>query len=363
MAARDAREAPVTDFRHGLVIGKFLPPHQGHLHLIATAAAECDFVTVLVCSIAREPIAGALRFEWMQQCVGQLRNVRVIHVTDEVPQAPEDSPDFWPVWVGLVRRVAGFPDAVFTSEAYGDELAARLGCEHRLVDLNRGVVPVSGSAIRTDPMRYWEYIPPAVRPHYVRRVAIVGPESTGKTTLASALADHFETAWVPEYGRAYTDGMDMRRFTLGDIERIASGQLAAEEDAATEAHRLLFCDTDVLTTATWSELYFGSVPPSVEVQAQAGRYWLTLRCDIDVPWVQDGTREMAVARKRHQSLITAALVRAGRRSVVIRGLGDVRLQRAIEAVRVHCLSDQSPHGASRLPLRGLGTDHIPGAPR
>ena len=82
----------------GLVLGKFLPYHAGHAHLIRAARAQVDELVVLVCSVEREPIPGALRFRWVRDSHS---DCRVVHVAEEVPQAPEDDPEFWPIWTDL----------------------------------------------------------------------------------------------------------------------------------------------------------------------------------------------------------------------------------------------------------------------
>ena len=134
---------------HGLVLGKFLPCHAGHAYLIETARRAVDELTVLVCSIAREPMSGVQRYEWVREAHP---DCRVIHVAEEVPRSPEESPDFWPIWTDLIHRYAGPVDRVFTSETYGDELAARLNATHTCVDLPRKMFPVSGTAIRSVPV-------------------------------------------------------------------------------------------------------------------------------------------------------------------------------------------------------------------
>src|SRR5690348_6780398 len=96
----------------GLVLGQFLPYHAGHAHLIRTARAAVDELVVLVCSIESEPIPGPCRFAWVRDAHP---DCRVIHVAEEVPQAPEDSAAFWPIWTDLIARYAGKVDVVFTS--------------------------------------------------------------------------------------------------------------------------------------------------------------------------------------------------------------------------------------------------------
>ena len=213
----------------GLVVGKFLPYHAGHAHLIAEACRQVDQLTVLVCSIAAEPIDGRLRHGWVFR---SHRDCRVLHMAEEVPQAPEESPSFWPIWTELIARYAGRVDVVFTSERYGDELARRLGARHVSVDPERRVVPISGAAVRAEPMTHWDFIPAEVRPYYLRRVAILGAESTGKTTLAQRLAERLGTAWVEEFGRAYCEHCDALTLRTPDFDAIAWGQVAWEDATA-----------------------------------------------------------------------------------------------------------------------------------
>lgn len=314
---------------HGLILGKFLPYHAGHAHLIRTARAQVDALTVLVCSIAREPIPGGHRYQWVR---ASHPDCRVIHVREEVPQAPEDDPRFWSIWIDLIRRYAGDVDVVFTSEAYGDELAAQLGARHVCVDAARRTVPVSGTTIRADPMAHWEYIPEVVRPYFVRRVAIVGAESVGKTTLARQLAERFQTVWVQEYGRAYCEGRDASTLELADFEAIVWGQATWEDAAAATANRVLICDTELHTTCTWSDVIARARPPWLTDVARARRYDLVLLLDDDVPWIDDGTRVLARRRVEHTARIRAELEAAGRAFVVVAGSYEQRLALAARAV-------------------------------
>ena len=148
----------------GFLLGKFLPPHRGHLYLIEQAVARCQRLTVLVCSIACEPIPGALRHAWVKDLC---QFADVYHCTDENPQYPHESPNFWPIWIASIRRFVPIgPDLVFSSEDYGDELATRLGASHIAIDKARLAFPVSGTAVREDPRAVWHLIPPPVQAYY-----------------------------------------------------------------------------------------------------------------------------------------------------------------------------------------------------
>lgn len=315
--------------RRGLVLGKFLPYHVGHAHLIRTARAQVDELTVLVCSIAREPIPGAARFAWVAE---SHPDCRVVHVAEEVPQTPEEHPEFWPIWTDLVRRHAGDIDVVFTSEAYGDELARHLGARHICVDPDRNAYPVSGADIRRDPLAYWDYIPAVVRPSYVHRIALLGTESTGKTTLAEQLADAFDTVWVPEYGRAYCEGRDALDLTLDDLDAIARGQIEAEDSAARSANRVLICDTDVRTTATWSDITVGTRSAWLSRVAAEREYSHVLFLDDDVPWVPDPVRVLRDQRARHTALIEHELRVTGQAFTRIQGPFEQRFDKAAAVV-------------------------------
>ena len=329
----------------GLVLGKFLPYHTGHAHLIRSARACVDELVVLVCSIRREPIPGATRYAWVRDAHP---DCRVIHVAEEVPQAPEEDPEFWRIWTDLIARHAGRVDRVFTSETYGDELAHRLGAVHTCVDPDRRVVPVSGTAIRAAPLRHWQYIPANVRPFYAVRVALLGTESTGKTTLAQRLAERFDTAWVREYGREYCDTRPAMSLTLPDFEAIAWAQATIEDDAAADANRVLICDTELHTTATWSDLTIGTRPAWLTAAARARRYDLVLLLEHDLPWVDDGTRVLRDRRPEHTQRIRDELDAAGRRYITLSGS---YAERAREAVGLVSALLQS-HGVELGPSSG-----------
>jgi len=312
-----------------MILGKFLPPHAGHVYCVDFARRFVDRLTVLVCSIEREPIPGALRYEWMRElCTG----CEVVHVTDENPQEPAEHPDFWPIWRETIRRVLPEgPDYVFASEDYGVPLAELLGSRFVPVDVGREAVPVSGTAIRNDPLGNWEYLPAPVRPYFVKRVCVFGPESTGKTTLARDLARRFETVWVPEFARGLLD-RKAGRCDPEDIPLIARGQAASEDALARRANRVLFCDTDLLTTTIWSDVLFGGCPERVAAEAERRGYDLTLLLDVDVPWVDDTQRYLPHRRREFYDRCESELARRARRVVVVRGSWEERFRRAVAAV-------------------------------
>jgi NadR type nicotinamide-nucleotide adenylyltransferase len=318
----------------GLVLGKFLPPHLGHVYLVEFARAYASQVTVVVGTLAREPIPGELRFRWMRELFPDLD---VVHLTDENPQEPHEHPRFWDIWRESLLRVAPRkPDIVFASEPYGERLAKELGARFVPVDLARSAVSVSGTAIRGDPMKHWRYIPRCVRPYFVRRVCVVGPESTGKSTLARNLATHFGTTWVPEYARTLLEPRaapnETARVTREDLLPIARGQMASEEALARNAERVIVSDTDALTTLLWSDLLFGEHDAALEELAARHTHELYLLTSPDVPYVQDAVRYAPKERAAFFDRLRSELESRKRRYVVLEGDWQTRKARAIAAV-------------------------------
>jgi HTH-type transcriptional repressor of NAD biosynthesis genes len=334
----------VTAPRHGMVLGKFLPPHAGHVYLVEVARRLCDDLTVVVGSLARESIPGALRVEWMRAL---FPGVRVVHLTDENPQDPSEHPRFWEIWrASLLAALPRAPDLVFASEAYGARLAEVLGARFVPVDPGRLALPVSGSAIRRDPLASWAYLPRPVRPYFLRRVSVFGPESTGKTTLATRLAAHLGSLAVPEYARTHLEARPAgTAVSEDDLAAIARGQVASEEALAFEANRVLVADTDPLLTCVWSETLFGRTPAWLAAAAAARRYELTLLLDVDVPWVADAVRYLPDDRAPFFARCEAALRAADRRYVVLRGDHEARFTTACAALDA-LLAPRPPEAAA-----------------
>ncbi len=311
----------------GLVIGKFMPPHAGHLHLFALAQQHVASLHIILFSKSNEPIAGSLREAWLRELApgAVIHHISLEHAVDFA------DPAAWDFWVGAIRSVLPrAPDVVFSSETYGDELARRLGARHWPVDHDRTQVSISATQIRARPMEHWDHVPPPVRPYFVRRLAIVGAESTGKTTLAQALAAHFRTVRVPEFARDYLEARD-GQCTEADIPIIAAGQVRLEDELAREADRLLVCDTDLLTTQLWHEHYFGPCPPELLELSQGRAAHLYLLCDLDVAWVADGLRDSPRQRRWFHGRFIEEFERRGLPYLLISGSHEKRLEQSIAA--------------------------------
>jgi HTH-type transcriptional repressor of NAD biosynthesis genes len=153
--------------RHGLVIGRFHPPHRGHKHLIDTAAAQADRLTVIAFGRTDDEPSIELRGGWLAAIHPQ-PHVRVVPLLRDRKTDFSD-PVLWEEWMRDIRAAAepfGPVDVVFSSEPYGSELARRLGAEEIVVDVERNTVPISGTIIRADPLGNVDFLEPVVRAWY-----------------------------------------------------------------------------------------------------------------------------------------------------------------------------------------------------
>ncbi|KRD41599.1 cytidyltransferase [Cellulomonas sp. Root930] len=318
---------------HGLVIGKFYPPHAGHLALVRAALARCDRVTVQVLGSSQESLTPELRASWLR---AELPGAHVVAALDDAP-VDYASPHAWDAHVAVIRGLLDAPvDVVLTSDSYGAELAQRLGATWVQVDPGRRSTPVSGSAVRADPARYWWALPAAVRAWFVRRVVVLGAESTGTTTLAEDLTAHFGLPTVAEFGREWSEvrpGGLAAPWHTAEFDLVAREQARREDDAAAASPvPLLVCDTDVLATTVWHERYVGRPSPSVTALAAQRVPDLYLLTGDEIPFVQDGMRDGEHLRHTMQDRFRDALAAQPAPWVELRGSRAERLERAIALV-------------------------------
>ncbi len=320
----------------GFLLGKFMPPHAGHVALIEAARELVDELTVLVCWLPDDPIAGLERLDWMQQL---FPDCRVIGHGAVVPQEPEESADFWPIWRAIIRDAHPEPiDYLFAGEAYGVELAQQVGALFVPLGgrmLNMDSDPLSGltaTQVRDNPAATWDLLPAPVKSHYRRTICLHGAESTGKSTLAEQFAREQGALTVGEYGRSHCE-VHKGDLTLDDLLLIGRAQQAMISATARWAGPLLIADTDALMTAAWCEMLLGERPDELMQADKADFYFLL---EPDLPWVEDGTRFFAQAEDRHRfaKIVEQVLVDAGVPFARISGSGSARYEAALEAIGV-----------------------------
>ncbi|KAB8060819.1 AAA family ATPase [Janthinobacterium sp. FT14W] len=342
-----------SKYKRGLVVGKFCPLHMGHELLIDRAREASE--ELLLVSYTKPEFPGldpARREGWLR---AQFPQAHIVVLDDArlaalcaargvpartLPHNDDDGDHHrhfmgWLCWTVLDLPV----DAVFSSEDYGPGFArvlerhyARGPVAHVSVDQARTLVPVSGTLVRQDPQAHAAFLSPLVRASLVTRVCVLGGESSGKTTLAAALAAHFGCAWVAEYGRELWESQD-GILAYDDLLKIGREQLRREAQAAMQAQRWLFCDTSPLTTYFYCVEMFGKA--EAELLDLAGHaYDLVVLCAPDFPFIQDGTRRDDSFRLRQHAWYQAELARRGIAFVNVSGSVDERIRQVAQVLAV-----------------------------
>jgi len=165
----------------------------------------------------------------------------------------------------------------------------------------------------------------------VKKIAITGPESTGKSSICEALQLHFGGIVVPEFAREYLSNKT-DRYTFEDVEFIAREQLKREQSAFGTQHEFLFCDTDLLVIRIWMEHVFGKCPQWIIDESLGTQYDFTLLMNIDLPWEDDPLREHPHQRELLFQKYLDALKNSGRPFTVVSGNGTERIQNAIQLI-------------------------------
>lgn len=168
----------------------------------------------------------------------------------------------------------------------------------------------------------------------MKKIVVIGPESTGKSTLCEQLSNHYKTDWVPEYARAYLLEHGMK-YTYDDLLTIAKGQIALEEKHLAAASRSpLFIDTNMYVMKVWCEYVFGDCHPWILDQIGQRKYDCYLLCNVDLPWIKDELREYPdlVIRQQLYNIYKDILINQPVPWVDISGNYDERFQKAVKAV-------------------------------
>lgn len=173
-------------------------------------------------------------------------------------------------------------------------MASRLGISHVRFDSDKKEHPVSAEEIRKHPFKHWDALASAAKPYFVKKICFYGPESTGKTTLAQRMATRYQTVFVPEVAR---EMITTNAFTEEEIIRIGQAQTKRLLGGLAKANRLLFCDTDLITTQIYSSLYLNRVPVELIELEKEFYYDQYLLFNTDVPWISDGLRDLGSRRQ------------------------------------------------------------------
>jgi HTH-type transcriptional repressor of NAD biosynthesis genes len=319
--------------RTGLIIGKFMPMTNGHIGLIEFGLENCDKLIVAVCSLKSEPIDGELRFNWVKKHFYNNNKVEVVHITTEdLPNSSESNRYISKVWSEYLKGLYPEVNIIFASEKYGEYVAEYMEAEYKLFDVQRKTIPISATMVRQKPLKYWEYIPDVVKPFYVKRVCIYGPDSCGKSTLTVDLAKYYKTAFVPELARNMFEWSDLQidNLNMNQLEQFAKMQYEAVNSMKHFSNKVLFCDSDNITTQIYSEVYCGYVTD--EIKKYEIPYDLFLFLDIDTPYIEEEQRNLANRRKEMRQRFMQELDNRAIEYVIISGSWKERFDKAVRAI-------------------------------
>jgi NadR type nicotinamide-nucleotide adenylyltransferase len=165
----------------------------------------------------------------------------------------------------------------------------------------------------------------------ILKIAVVGPESTGKSSMSDYLAAHYHTIAVPEYAREYCANLT-EPCTWQDEINMFYGQLALEEELLPKANNILICDTTFITVKIWSDQMFGQTPQQVLDELPKHPYDLYLLLNIDLPWQDDPLRNFPTMREHFMDIWHKELDALQANYVLISGTGADRYNSAVKAV-------------------------------
>lgn len=275
-------------YNTGFLLGKFMPPTIGHVHLAGFACNVVKDMTIVVETRDSDPVPGDLRVKWMRELFPQ---AKVFRLHKDMPQSPSEHPDFWNLWKEtlMLFTEGKSPDIVFASDDYGKPLAECLGARFFPLDPGREAVDISATRVRDNPYKNWRFISHPAREFYARKFSFIGPESTGKSTIVKEMAKVFKTVFVREFAA------NLLQFQKGFLLEDAVDSVIAQKADIKISSRLcngnLFVDSDALTTKIWCQKLFNQVPDMVEREVENENFEHTFLFSPDSPYIEDVHRK------------------------------------------------------------------------
>jgi len=266
----------------GIIIGKFMPLHKGHKWCIQEGIQLSDDFTVYIDDFDPEPFGDGYlslndRCNIIKKEFGD--TINVVCSKNKNPQDPSEAEDFWDIWKNIIIDAVGsVPDFIIGSEEYIHKLAEAIGCKAIILDIERNNFPISATEIRADISSKWDMLPCATQNYFKKRICILGPESTGKTTISKKVADKFNMEYIPEFAMDFLQTID-RELVFEDMTTILYGQFRNMRKMRGEAY--IISDTDAITTKIWSKKLFGKYPKMIDYYMNSQKFDLYILMNLE----------------------------------------------------------------------------------
>jgi HTH-type transcriptional repressor of NAD biosynthesis genes len=288
----------------GFFGGKFLPLHLGHIHTISHAYKSVDKLYVVLSSGTEDiatcqkdnvkNISPDIRLSWLGELVAdKFPNAEILHIECNEPEHN---------WVRgseqIKQKIHEKITHVFSSEPSYSERFKHLypNAKHVVVDADRAYFDISATRIRKNLFKHWDMLAHESRSFFIKKIAVVGTESCGKSTITKELSNHYNAVMVPEIGRIYCDIYN-NQLTAEMFDDIAMEHWIEQQNVSRSGNKLMFVDSDAVITKYYFGMYKNISPtPLIEAIINKQNYDLVIYLEPDVPWVEDGIRFLSENR-------------------------------------------------------------------
>lgn len=327
----------------GFIGGKFLPLHLGHVYAIVSASNQCDELYVVLSHSKKRDkelcvrdgikyMPYDIRLSWLGELTSNMENVKVIDIEDKCGDLDYD----WEDGAAKIKAKIGKKiDCVFSSEQSYESIFNKLYPEskHIIVDCDRANYKISATEIRRNLYDNWNMLPVFVKTFFTKKIVVVGTESCGKSTLVRNLAKVYNTSFVEEYGRTICEKYN-NQLTDNMFSHIAYAHKVEEYKQLQSSNKLLFIDSEVLTTKYYYNMYMDSDNELYETMATLQDYDLWLYLEPDVKWVNDGIRFQGEEdiRQTNNKIFKNLLLRNGVKFESMSGTYQERFMKSIKLI-------------------------------